>query len=229
MCVLSDRRQECQTAADCNTPGTSGNQECLSNNLDETSYCVDICEFDEECPTGFACIEGSCTFLTCVTEACDNIDNDCDGEVDENGDGTGPLSRWCYSGPDIMSVYPPCRKGVQFCQIGGMWSDCEGEIPPRAEVGLLACDGIDNDCDLCADGIYVDGICSPVEPNGFDIVYVMTGGGPANSTELIATYTYKQSFQLNSVGYGAALSMVMTILSLVASFVFIKLRSKADA
>lgn len=65
--------------------------------------------------------------------------------------------------------------------------------------------------------------------NVFDIVYVMTGGGPANSTELIATYTYKQSFQLNSVGYGAALSMVMTILSLVASFVFIKIRSKADA
>jgi len=65
--------------------------------------------------------------------------------------------------------------------------------------------------------------------NVFDIVYVMTGGGPANSTELIATYTYKQSFQLNSVGYGATLSMVMTVLSLVASFVFMKLREKAEA
>jgi raffinose/stachyose/melibiose transport system permease protein len=65
--------------------------------------------------------------------------------------------------------------------------------------------------------------------NVFDIVYVMTGGGPANTTELIATYTYKQSFQLNSVGYGAALSMVMTILSLAASYIFIKIRNKADA
>jgi ABC-type sugar transport system permease subunit len=63
--------------------------------------------------------------------------------------------------------------------------------------------------------------------NVFDIVYVMTAGGPANSTELIATYTYKQSFQLNSVGYGASLSMVMTVLSLVASAVFMKFRSKA--
>ncbi len=63
--------------------------------------------------------------------------------------------------------------------------------------------------------------------NVFDIVYIMTGGGPANSTELIATYTYKQSFQLNSVGYGAALSMVMTILSLITSVLFLKLRSKA--
>lgn len=63
--------------------------------------------------------------------------------------------------------------------------------------------------------------------NVFDIVYIMTGGGPANSTELIATYTYKQSFQLNSVGYGAAMSMVMTLLSLVASALFMKFRAKA--
>lgn len=64
--------------------------------------------------------------------------------------------------------------------------------------------------------------------NVFDIVYVMTAGGPANSTELIATYTYKQSFQLNSVGYGATLSMVMTLLSLAASVIFLKVREKAE-
>lgn len=63
--------------------------------------------------------------------------------------------------------------------------------------------------------------------NVFDIVYIMTGGGPANSTELIATYTYKQSFQLNSVGYGASLSMVMTLISLAASALFMKFRAKA--
>lgn len=65
--------------------------------------------------------------------------------------------------------------------------------------------------------------------NVFDIVYIMTGGGPANSTELIATYTYEQSFQLNSVGYGAAMSMVMTLLSLVASILFMKFRAKAGS
>lgn len=64
--------------------------------------------------------------------------------------------------------------------------------------------------------------------NVFDIVYVMTGGGPANSTELIATYMYKQSFQLNSVGYGATLSMVMTLLSLAATYGFLKLREKVE-
>lgn len=65
--------------------------------------------------------------------------------------------------------------------------------------------------------------------NVFDIVYIMTGGGPANSTELIATYTYKQSFQLNSVGYGATLSMVMTLLSLIASIIFLKMREKSES
>ena len=64
--------------------------------------------------------------------------------------------------------------------------------------------------------------------NVFDIVFIMTKGGPANNTELIATYTYKQSFQLNSVGYGAALSMVMTVLSLITSYLFIKLRERSE-
>jgi ABC-type sugar transport system permease subunit len=60
----------------------------------------------------------------------------------------------------------------------------------------------------------------------FDIVYVMTGGGPANSTELIATYTYQKAFGENEIGYGSALSMVMTILSLIASVIFIAIRER---
>jgi ABC-type sugar transport system permease subunit len=62
--------------------------------------------------------------------------------------------------------------------------------------------------------------------NVFDIVYVMTQGGPANSTELIATYTYQKAFGENEIGYGAALSMVMTVLSLIASVVFIAVRER---
>jgi multiple sugar transport system permease protein/raffinose/stachyose/melibiose transport system permease protein len=64
--------------------------------------------------------------------------------------------------------------------------------------------------------------------NVFDIVYVMTQGGPANSTELIATYTYQKAFGEDEIGYGAALSMVMTLLSLVASVVFIYVRERRE-
>jgi ABC-type sugar transport system permease subunit len=64
--------------------------------------------------------------------------------------------------------------------------------------------------------------------NVFDIVFVMTGGGPANQTELIATYTYQMAFAENQVGYGAALSMVMTLISLAATVVFIRIRERGS-
>ena len=56
----------------------------------------------------------------------------------------------------------------------------------------------------------------------FDIIFVMTGGGPANATEVIATYTYKEAFTQNRVGYASTLS-------LVASVVFIRLRESKEA
>ena len=62
----------------------------------------------------------------------------------------------------------------------------------------------------------------------FDMIFVMTGGGPSNSTEVIATYTYEQAFLQNRVGYAASLSLIMTVLSLVASAVFIWLRERGD-
>ena len=62
----------------------------------------------------------------------------------------------------------------------------------------------------------------------FDIVFVMTGGGPNNATELIATYTYKEAFTQNRTGYAASLSLVITVLSLIASITFIRLRERGD-
>ena len=63
----------------------------------------------------------------------------------------------------------------------------------------------------------------------FDIVFVMTGGGPANSTEVLATYTYKEAFTQNNVGYASTLSVVITVLSLIASVTFIRLRERQEA
>ncbi len=60
----------------------------------------------------------------------------------------------------------------------------------------------------------------------FDIVFVMTGGGPGNASEVLATYTYKTAFQQNQAGYGSALAMLITILSLVSAVVFVRLRER---
>lgn len=65
--------------------------------------------------------------------------------------------------------------------------------------------------------------------NVFDVVFVMTGGGPANATEVIATYTYKEAFKQNHVGYASTLSLVMTVITLIASVIFIRLRERGDA
>jgi multiple sugar transport system permease protein len=43
----------------------------------------------------------------------------------------------------------------------------------------------------------------------FDAVYVLTGGGPANTTETLSIYAYKTLFQTLQFGYGSALSVVV--------------------
>jgi ABC-type sugar transport system permease subunit len=43
----------------------------------------------------------------------------------------------------------------------------------------------------------------------FDLVYVLTGGGPADSTEVLSTLTYKQLFSALQFGYGSTLATAM--------------------
>lgn len=60
----------------------------------------------------------------------------------------------------------------------------------------------------------------------FDVVYVMTGGGPGHASEVLATYTYKTAFQQNEAGYGSALAVLITILSLVSTVAYIRWRER---
>ncbi len=47
----------------------------------------------------------------------------------------------------------------------------------------------------------------------FDIIFIMTAGGPANATEVLGTYAYDQAFVLSDIGYGTTLALLITILS----------------
>ncbi|MCM3041043.1 sugar ABC transporter permease [Paenibacillus motobuensis] len=49
----------------------------------------------------------------------------------------------------------------------------------------------------------------------FDLIYVMTGGGPAHSTELLASYMYNNTFSIYRFGYGSAISTSIIIISMV--------------
>lgn len=48
----------------------------------------------------------------------------------------------------------------------------------------------------------------------FDIIYGMTGGGPAQSTQMLAMWAYTQSMQLGVYGRGAAVSVVLLLITL---------------
>lgn len=55
----------------------------------------------------------------------------------------------------------------------------------------------------------------------FDLIYVMTGGGPGTATELMATYMYKLSFSQFNMGYGSAVAggmfLLITAVALIAN------------
>ena len=53
----------------------------------------------------------------------------------------------------------------------------------------------------------------------FDIVYVMTRGGPNRSTEVLATYMYEQGFQLNAMGVASAIAVIIVLLAVGFSVV----------
>jgi multiple sugar transport system permease protein len=61
----------------------------------------------------------------------------------------------------------------------------------------------------------------------FDIVISLTQGGPANSTQLIATWAYNLSFQQFDYGAGAALNTVLLIIALLVAPIYIRLNRES--
>lgn len=62
----------------------------------------------------------------------------------------------------------------------------------------------------------------------FDLIYVMTGGGPGNATELMATYMYKNAFATYKMGYGSTVASAMFILITAFSLLVMKLLNQRE-
>lgn len=58
-------------------------------------------------------------------------------------------------------------------------------------------------------------LCIAGNMKAFDHIYVMTAGGPGNSSMVMALYGYKVSFGQQNMGYGSAISIGIFILSLI--------------
>ncbi len=56
----------------------------------------------------------------------------------------------------------------------------------------------------------------------FDLIWVLTGGGPGGTTESISIYAYKAMFAQTRFGYGASMVLIMALFVGIISYLYIK-------
>jgi hypothetical protein len=117
-------------------------------------------------------------------EVCDELDNDCDGTLNESPQQLGAgaqsptLFRSCYEGRVGTSKNGVCRPGISICKELSVTTDagvemhygygeCENQVVPSAE----ECDSLDNDCDNGID----EGVLNICNQCGEDPIEVCDG------------------------------------------------------
>ena len=64
--------------------------------------------------------------------------------------------------------------------------------------------------------------------NSFPIIWVLTEGGPANSTDILITYLYKLAFKFGKIGNASALSLIMFSILIILVFIYAKVQIKNE-
>ena len=62
----------------------------------------------------------------------------------------------------------------------------------------------------------------------FNLVWIMTKGGPVNASEVMATYMYRFGFVRFQLGYGSAVALVMLLICLAFSVAYLRLARQPD-
>lgn len=62
----------------------------------------------------------------------------------------------------------------------------------------------------------------------FDLVYVMTSGGPVNSTHMLSTYSYKLSFEMFKYSKGSAVANVLLVILLIVGIFYLRATKEDD-
>lgn len=62
----------------------------------------------------------------------------------------------------------------------------------------------------------------------FDLIYVMTGGGPNGASEVMASYMYKLAFSSYDFGYGSAIGFLLLIITIIVTVIVRKLSTTKD-
>ncbi len=62
----------------------------------------------------------------------------------------------------------------------------------------------------------------------FDLIHVLSGGGPNHASELLATYMYKRSFQHFRMGYGSTIAVALFTIGFILSMIFIQVTRRRE-
>ena len=62
----------------------------------------------------------------------------------------------------------------------------------------------------------------------FDLVYLLTLGGPAHASEVLGTYLYKNAFNLNRMGYASAIAVVLLIFTVTLSIMQLRFQASSN-
>ena len=63
----------------------------------------------------------------------------------------------------------------------------------------------------------------------FDIMFVLTGGGPAGTTETLTVYAYRGLFQMLQLGFGSAVGVVVFALVMTVAWAYVRLLSAEES
>ena len=60
----------------------------------------------------------------------------------------------------------------------------------------------------------------------FDIVFIMTSGGPDNASDVLGTYAFSNAFQLNNISYGTTIALLITALSIPCAVILNRIQRR---
>jgi trehalose/maltose transport system permease protein len=63
----------------------------------------------------------------------------------------------------------------------------------------------------------------------FDIMFVLTGGGPAGLTETLTVYAYRSLFQTLRLGFGSAIGVVVFLVVMVVATIYLRVLRRQEA
>lgn len=126
------------------------------------------------------------------------------------------VSGWVYAGFYMTIFYSGIQRiSKEVYESAYLDGAGEGQIFFKIKVPMIR--------NLVETGVM---LCVLTGFQSFDLFYVMTNGGPYNSTEIVTTYLVKVVFTHMSIGYGSALAVIMTIVIAVIGLVAGRLNKK---